>query len=77
MTKVAGAPQKVHSAADWRSPKSGDQGDLATRRGAGDPKTRAEWTTVSRHGHLRSAPVVVDAAHTQGVGTAYTPCSPV
>ena len=36
-------------------------GDLATRRGAGDPETRAEWTTVSRYGHLQSALVVVDA----------------
>ena len=35
-------------------------GDLATRRGAGDPVRRAEWTTVFRYGHLRSAPVVVD-----------------
>ena len=35
-------------------------GDLATRRGAGDPVRRAEWMTVSRYGHLRSAPVVVD-----------------
>ena len=32
-------------------------GDLATRRGAGDPERRAEWMTVSRYGHLRSAPV--------------------
>ena len=38
-------------------------GDLATRRGAGDPETRAEWTTVLRYGHLRSAPVVVDAGY--------------
>ena len=37
-------------------------GDLATRRGAGDPERRAEWTTVSRYGHLQSAPVVVDVA---------------
>ena len=36
-------------------------GDLTTPRGAGDAKARAEWITVSRHGHLRSAPVVVDA----------------
>ena len=36
-------------------------GDLATRRGAGDSQTRAEWMTVSRYGHLRSAQVVVDA----------------
>ena len=35
-------------------------GDLATRRGAGDPVTRAEWMKVLRYGHLRSAPVVVD-----------------
>ena len=35
-------------------------GDLATRRGAGDPETRAEWMKVLRYGHLRSAPVVVD-----------------
>ena len=33
-------------------------GDLTTRRGAGDPERRAEWMTVSRYGHLRSAPVV-------------------
>ena len=67
------APHEDQSgnAADSRSPKSGD---LATRRGAGDPERRAEWTTVLRYGHLRSAPVVVDAASTQGVGTAYTPC---
>ena len=36
-------------------------GDLTTRRGAGDPVRRAEWTTVLRYGHLRSALVVVDA----------------
>ena len=36
-------------------------GDLASRRGAGDPETRAEWMKVLRYGHLRSAPVVVDA----------------
>ena len=35
-------------------------GDLATRRGAGDPETRAEWMKVLRYGHLWSAPVVVD-----------------
>ena len=34
-------------------------GDLATRSGAGDPETRAEWMKVLRYGHLRSAPVVV------------------
>ena len=51
--------------------------DLTTRRGAGDPVRRAEWMTVLRYGHLRSAPVVVDAAYTHGVGTAYAPCSPV
>ena len=33
-------------------------GDLATRRGAGDPETRAEWMKVLRYGHLWSAPVV-------------------
>ena len=38
-------------------------GDLATRRGAGDPLRRAEWTTVSRYGHLQSALVVVDACY--------------
>ena len=38
---------------------------------------RAEWMTVLRYGHLRSAPVVVDAGKTQGVGTAYTPCNAV
>ena len=32
---------------------------------------------VLRYGHLRSAPVVVDATYTHGVGTAYTPCSVV
>ena len=52
-------------------------GDLATRRGAGDPETRAEWMKVLRYGHLRSAPVVVGATYTHGVGTAYGPCSPV
>ena len=35
-------------------------GALTTRRGAGDPVRRAEFMTVSRYGHLRSAPVVVD-----------------
>ena len=35
-------------------------GDLTTRRGAGDPVRRAEWMTVLRYGHLRSAPVEVD-----------------
>ena len=35
-------------------------GDLTTRRGAGDPETRAEWVTVLRYGHLWSAQVVVD-----------------
>ena len=35
-------------------------GDLATRRGAGDPEGRAEWTTVLRYGHLPVALVVVD-----------------
>ena len=44
-------------------------GDLTTRRGAGDPERRAEWTTVSRHGHLQSALVVVDA----GVRTEWEP----
>ena len=44
-------------------------GDLATRRGAGDPETRAEWMKVSRYGHLRSAPVVVDV----GVRTEWEP----
>ena len=43
-------------------------GDLATRRGAGDPERRAEWMTVSRYGDLRSVPIVVDAGYTQGVG---------
>ena len=52
-------------------------GDLTTRRGAGDPARRAEWTKVLRHGHLRSAPVVVAATFTHGVGTAYAPCNPV
>ena len=37
-------------------------GDLATRRSAGDPETRAEWMKVLRYGHLRSAPVVVDVS---------------
>ena len=36
-------------------------GDLTTRRGAVDPVRRAEWMAVLRYGHLRSAPVVVDA----------------
>ena len=44
---------------EWRPGKT--TGDLATRRGAGDPVRRAEWMTVLRYGHLRSAPVVVDA----------------
>ena len=60
------APQRDQSgsAVDWRSPKSGDQehdGRPGYPRGASDPERRAEWTTVLRHGHLRSAPVVVDA----------------
>ena len=38
-------------------------GDLTTRRGAGDPVRRAEWMTVFRYGHLRSAPVVVNAVY--------------
>ena len=38
-------------------------GDLTTRRGAGDPETRAEWIKVSRYGHLQSAAVVVDACY--------------
>ena len=42
-------------------------GDLASRRGAGDPKTRAEWMKVSRYGHLRSAPDVVDAGYARSV----------
>ena len=52
-------------------------GGLATQRGAGDPETRAEWMKVLRYGHLRSATVVVDVGIRTGVGTAYTPCSPV
>ena len=36
-------------------------GDLATRRGAGDPAKGADWMTVLPYGHLWSAPVVVDA----------------
>ena len=44
-------------------------GDLATRRGAGDPETRAEWMKVLRYGHLRSAPVVVDV----GIRTGWEP----
>ena len=60
------APQKVQtgSAADGghrRVATRKTTGDLATRRGAGDPETRAEWIKVLRYGHLRSAPVVVDA----------------
>ena len=52
-------------------------GDLATRRGAGDPETRAEWMKVLRYGHL---PVCTGRGGrwcTHGVGTAYAPCSPV
>ena len=52
------------------------KGDLATRRGAGDPERRVRWITVLRYGHLRSAPVVVGVGYTHGVGTACTPCSP-
>ena len=44
-------------------------GDLAARRGAGDPETRAEWMKVLRYGHLWSAPVVVDV----GVRTEWEP----
>ena len=49
---------------------------VTTRRGAGDPETRADWTKVLRYGHLRSAPVVVAATFTRGVGTAYAFASP-
>ena len=38
-------------------------GQVTTRRGAGDPERRAEWTTVSRYGHLQSALGVVDACY--------------
>ena len=43
---------------EWRPGRR--RAELATRRGAGDPVRRAEWMTVSRYGHLQSAPVVVD-----------------
>ena len=57
------APQQDQSgsAADWRSPKSGDQEDdgrLPSDK-LNRPRDRAEWTTVFRFGHLQSAPVVV------------------
>ena len=63
----ASAPHKKSSLAAQRT--GGHQrvttrkttGDLATRRGAGHPVQRAEWMTVLRYSHLRSAPVVVDA----------------
>ena len=60
------APQKVQTgsaaAGGHRSVATRKTtGDLATRRGAGDPVRRAEWMAVLRYGHLRSAPVVVDA----------------
>ena len=60
------APQKVQTGSaaaggPRRVATRKTTGDLATRRGAGDPVRRAVWMTVSRCGHLRSAPVVVDA----------------
>ena len=59
------APQKVQTGSaaaggHRRVATRETTGDLATRRGAGDPETRAEWMKVLRYGHLRSAPVVVD-----------------
>ena len=57
------APQEDQSgsAADWRPPKSGDQEDddrLPSDKG-NRPRDRAAWTMVLRHGHVRSARVVV------------------
>ena len=67
------AAQKVQTgsaaAGGHRRVATRETGDLATRRGAGDPETRAEWMTVLRCGHLRSAPVVVDV----GVRTGWEP----
>ena len=60
-TKSRPAAERLAATEEWRTRKT--TGDLATRRGAGDPETRAEWTTVLRYGHLRSAPVVVDAGY--------------
>ena len=62
------APQKVQTGSaaaggHRRVATRKTTGDLATRRGAGDPETRAEWMKVLRYGHLRSAPVVVDAGY--------------
>ena len=58
------SPDQQHS--DWRPPKSDDQGDDGRPdypKRSGDPLRRAEWMTVYRYGHLRSAPVVVDAGY--------------
>ena len=68
------APQKVQTGSaaaggHRRVATRETKGDLATRRGGGDPETRAEWMKVSRYGHLRSAPVVVDV----GVPTEWEP----
>ena len=57
------APQKVKTG----SAAAGGHRRVATRKTTGgnpatkgtDPERRAEWMTVSRHGHLQSAPVVV------------------
>ena len=62
------APQKVQTGSaaaggHRRVATRKTTGDLTTRRGAGDPERRAEWTTVSRCGHLQSALVVVDTCY--------------
>ena len=82
-TKVAVFPrncaeQKVQTssaAAHRRVATRKTTGDLATRRGAGDRERRAEWMTVL-HGHLRSAPVVVDAGYARSGNRLYSlqPC---
>ena len=57
------APQEVQSgSADLRSSESGqeDDGGYPATKGT-DPETELSGTTVSRYGHLRSAPVVGDA----------------
>ena len=59
------APQKVQTgsaaAGGHRRVATRTSDDLTARRGAGEPVRRAEWMTVLRYGHLRSALVVVDA----------------
>ena len=59
------ARSPVRQRSGWWSPKSDDQEDggrLGYPKRSRRPRERerAEWTMVSRYGHFRSAPVVVD-----------------